>query len=307
MKSGARTMGGAGSEAAVLLSVFGSVLLWASAFPVMKALLEVFHPLAMIWARMVIASVILLPFVVRGWRRAERRPGDVWWLLALAGFEPCLYFLLEINALRMTSASQAGMVVAVFPLLAAVGGYIFYGEALSREMKAGLLLSICGVIGLTLAGAPDHSAPHPWLGNFLEFLAMCAAAGYMLIVKRMSRRYDIWLLTGIQMLAGAVFFLPGAFDLAGADLAALARPANLGLLLYLGIGVTVLAYGLYNAGVSRLSAARASVMLNMIPVIAFIISWAWLGETLNPLQLAFAALTLAGVFLAQKKPRAFPA
>jgi drug/metabolite transporter (DMT)-like permease len=69
----------------------------------------------------------------------------------------------------------------------------------------------------------------------------------------------------------------------------------------------VLAYGLYNAGVSRLSAARASVMLNMIPVIAFLISWVWLGERLNAAQMAFAALTLAGVFLAQKNPRPIPA
>ncbi len=294
-------------EAAVLLAVFGSVLLWASAFPVMKALLGVMHPMAMIWARMIIASIILLPFVARGWKRAERRKGDIWWLLALAGFEPCLYFSLEMHALTLTSASQAGMVVAVFPLLAALGGVIFYHEPMSRNMSAGLLLSIAGVIGLTLAGGPDLSAPHPWLGNFMEFLAMVAATGYMLIVKRMSRRYDIWLLTGIQMMTGAVFFLPGAFDLFGPDRAVLSTPRNGGLLLYLGIGVTVLAYGLYNAGISRLTAARASVMLNLIPVLAVLISWLWLGERLNSVQMLFAALTLAGVMLAQKRPRTFPA
>ncbi len=307
MSRDAQNTPGRSSDALVLLAVFGAVLLWASAFPVMKTLVGLMHPMAMIWARMIIASVILAPSVVRGWRRARRRRGDIWWLIALAAFEPCLYFTLEINALTMTSASQAGMVVSVFPLLAALGGAIFYRETPGRNMTAGLLLSIAGVIGLTLAGRPDLSAPHPWAGNFLEFLAMVSAAGYMLIVKRMAGRYDIWLLTGIQMTAGAVFFLPGAFRLFGEDLHILTEPFHAALLAYLGVGVTVLAYGLYNAGVSRLPAARASVMLNMIPVISLLISWIWLGERLNGPQLAFAGMTLAGVMLAQRKSRACPA
>ncbi len=289
-------------EAWVLTALLGAVVLWASAFPVMKALLGVMHPLSMIWGRMIIASIILLPLVVRGWRMADRRPGDIRWLLLLAFLEPCLYFSLEITALKYTSASQAGMVVSVFPLLAALGGVLFFREPMTPRMTAGLLLSMAGVIGLTLAGSPDASAPRPWLGNFLEFLAMVSATGYMLIVKRMAPRYDIWLLTGIQMMAGAIFFLPGAWYLFGRDLATVSQPLNLGMLIYLGIGVTVLAYGLYNAGVSRLPAARASVMMNLIPVLAVVMSWIWLGERLNGVQIAFAAMTLAGVMLAQRKP-----
>jgi len=130
---------------------------------------------------------------------------------------------------------------------------------------------------------------------------MVSATGYMLIVKRMAPRYDIWLLTGIQMMAGAIFFLPGAWFLFGRDFTAISDPLNLGMLVYLGIGVTVLAYGLYNAGVSRLPAARASVMMNLIPVLAVVMSWAWLGERLNGVQIAFAAMTLAGVMLAQRR------
>jgi len=300
MSEGTGIARGAAGEGRVLLAVFGAIVLWASAFPVMKALLADFSPMAIIWARMVVASALLFPAIMRHWPRAERRRGDYWWLLALVAFEPCLYFVLEINALRYTSASQAGMVVSLFPLMVAVGAMAFYREPLTRRMVAGMLVSIAGVIGLTLAGVPDISAPRPWLGNFLEFLAMVTGVGYILIIKRMARRYNIWLLTAIQMMAGTVFFLPGAFELFGANSAALAQPGNLALLIYLGVGVTVLAYGLYNVGISRLPAAKAGAMLNLLPVIAVAMSWAWLGETLNGAQIAFAALTLAGVMLAQR-------
>jgi drug/metabolite transporter (DMT)-like permease len=34
------------------------------------------------------------------------------------------------------------------------------------------------------------------------------------------------------------------------------------------------------------------------PVLAIVIAWAWLGESLDPVQLSGAAVTLAGVSLA---------
>jgi drug/metabolite transporter (DMT)-like permease len=35
------------------------------------------------------------------------------------------------------------------------------------------------------------------------------------------------------------------------------------------------------------------------PVLAIVVAWAWLGESLDPLQLSGAAATLAGISLAQ--------
>ncbi len=291
--------GGNGGPA-VVLAVLGAVFLWASAFPVMKALLARMDPWAMIWARMAVASLVLAPLVWRAWPRARRQRGDVWWLLALVTLEPCLYFVLEITALRYTSAAQAGMVVALFPLMAAVGGALFFHERLTRPVLTGLLLSVAGVVGLTLAGTPNMHAPDPWLGNVLEFLAMICGVGYMLIVKRLAPRYDIWLLTGIQMSAGLFFFLPGARPLLLEGGLMRLDAVSLALLAYLGAGVTVLAYGLYNLGISRLPAARAATLVNLLPVITLGLSWMFLGERLNPLQLLFAVITLAGVWLAQR-------
>jgi drug/metabolite transporter (DMT)-like permease len=47
--------------------------------------------------------------------RVTYQKGDWRWLALMGALEPCLYFRLEVNALRYTSAGQAGMVCALLP------------------------------------------------------------------------------------------------------------------------------------------------------------------------------------------------
>jgi drug/metabolite transporter (DMT)-like permease len=70
-------------------------------------------------------------------------------------------------------------------------------------------------------------------------------------------------------------------------------------LLYLGVVVTVGAYGLYNFGISRLSATEASGYTNLIPLFTLAFAVPLLGETLNTLQMLAAAVLFGGVALSQ--------
>ncbi|MCY1555114.1 EamA-like transporter family protein [compost metagenome] len=70
-------------------------------------------------------------------------------------------------------------------------------------------------------------------------------------------------------------------------------------MVYLGIVVTVGAYGLYNFGVSRLPASQASGFINLIPVFTLVFAMLLLGESLNAMQMLAAALVFVGVALSQ--------
>jgi drug/metabolite transporter (DMT)-like permease len=48
----------------------------------------------------------------------------------------------------------------------------------------------------------------------------------------------------------------------------------------------------------RISATRAGITAMLEPVLAIVVAWAWLGESLDGVQLGGAAATLAGVALA---------
>jgi drug/metabolite transporter (DMT)-like permease len=274
-----------------MLCLVGACLLWGTSFAAMKSALEGFPPMTVVWIRMALGSLVFLPF----WRRVpkpEYRKGDWKWLLLLGLFEPCLYFLLEGYAITLTTSAQAGMVSAIVPLLVAAGAAVFLKERLPGWAFVGLAVSVGGVVVLSLVGAPAADAPAPALGNALELLAMVSAAGYMLIAKRMSSRYNPWVLTGLQSVMGAVFFLPALLTTSPSVWMAAPRGAWIGAL-YLGCFVTLGGVGLYNVAVSRMPASRAAMSINLIPLVAVVTGWLVLGETLTPLQ-GFACVAIVG-------------
>lgn len=282
------------AAAAVICAVF----LWGSSFAATKFALGYYPPLAVVAARMAIASILVLPLLGTV-KKPDYRKGDWRWLALLALLQPCLYFYLETNALVYTTSSQAGMISALVPLLVVLGARLFLSEYLSGHMLAGVALSITGVIIMTVAGGSQDGAANPLLGNTLEFAAMCCAAGYMLTLKKLSARFHAFHLTGFQFITGAVVFAPFLFTLT-ADTGEAFALKPLGSLVFLGVFVTFAAFMFFNYAISKLPAGRVSVMVNLIPAVAVMMGWLVMDETLNPVQWAAIAIIMAGVAISQR-------
>lgn len=100
------------------------------------------------------------------------------------------------------------------------------------------------------------------------------------------------------------FLLVAAFTeplLASATSASLDSYLNLLALGILPTGISVI---WYFSLVSRLGAARASAILYLVPVFGVVESSLLLGERLTPALLLGGAVSIAGVALAQHRPRA---
>lgn len=280
------------------LGLLAAMLLWAGSFIATKIALRDLPPLLVVFSRMFLASLIFA-FLARRLRRFDYRPGDWKPLLFMALCEPCLYFVSESYALGYTSASQAGMITSLLPLLVAVAAWPLLGEALRPRALSGCLLAIAGAVWLSVIGSPDEDAPNPLLGNFLEFLAMVCATGYTISLKRLSVRYSPLFLTAVQAVVGCVFFLPAAiWQNAGARWTTDAILA----VLYLSVGVTILAYGFYNYGVSKIPAGKASAFINLIPVFTLGLAWLFLDEQLTPWQYVAAGVIFLGVWISRDAP-----
>jgi drug/metabolite transporter (DMT)-like permease len=61
---------------------------------------------------------------------------------------------------------------------------------------------------------------------------------------------------------------------------------------------TIVPFVLVVGALRRISATRVGITAMLEPVVAIAVAWAWLGESLDPLQVSGAAVTLAGVALA---------
>lgn len=275
--------------------------LWASTFVVLKITFRVYDPMVVIFGRMAVASLCAV-FVPSIFRNINLRRKDLKYIAFMVICEPCLYFVFEAQALVYTSAAQAGMITSMMPLLVAVAAFFILKEKLTRNIIAGLILAVSGTIWLSYLAEPSSHGPNPVLGNFLEFMAMVCAAGYAISLKTLTARYSPWFLTFLQAFAGSVFFFPVLF-FPGVNLPAVFDPTAFLCIVYLGAGVTLGAYGLYNFSISKIPASQATVFINLIPVFTMILSALILGEWFTKTQYMASCLVFAGVLISQIRVR----
>ena len=285
------------SKYVAVIALIVAVTLWASSFIALKIALAVYDPMVVIFGRMILASLCFI-FFIPAFKKQPILKGDFKWLVLMAFFEPCLYFIFESHAIVYTSAAQAGMIVSTLPLIMAVSAKFILKEELHKKTLAGFILAVIGGIWLSLSSESTEASPDPALGNFLEFLAMCCAVGYMTILKDMTTRYSALFITAFQAFMGALFYLP-MLALPTTVMPVTFHPVAAGAIVYLGICITLGAYGLYNFGMSKLPANQTAAYVNLIPVFTLFMGWAILDETFNTMQFAAAGLVLSGVILSQ--------
>ncbi|MCP4671628.1 MAG: DMT family transporter [Desulfobacula sp.] len=282
-----------------VLSILGAVFLWGSSFAAMRIVLKDLHPFAVMFCRLFSAFIFIIPISIKFFPKSYQQ-GDWKILLPMVLFQPCLYFLFESNALTFTTSSQAGIISACLPLMVAVAAWFFLAESINNKTIIGLVLSITGVILLTIFQSSQMDAPNPALGNLLEVGAMLSACANLILIKKLSSNYDTWSLTGMQVVAGTLFFLPGIKYIIEADPSIWTMQLIL-ILLYLGIFVSFFAFALCNWGVSKIEVSKASIFINLIPVTAILLGWLILKETLNPKQMLATVIIISGVFLSNQK------
>ena len=279
------------------LALLLAMILWGSSFVAMKYAFAWFDPMVVIAGRMLVASLCFFPFIP-AFTRLNLTRKHILPIVAMCFCEPCLYFIFEATALTLTSASQAGMITSMLPLLVAVNSSLFLGERISRKTITGFTIAAIGALWLSLAANVTEHAPNPALGNFLEFIAMVCATGYIILMKYLSRSLPVLFLTAMQAFIGALFFVPLLL------LPMIELPQTLPLppvlsVLYLGVFVTIGAYGLYNFGVSRVPASQATAFINLIPAVTLFFGFILLGERLTGWQMLACLLVFSGVFFSQ--------
>ncbi len=280
------------------IALLTAMVLWSSSFIALKISFQGYDPMVVIFGRMLVASICFLLFASRFRRSVQYKKGDYKLILFMAFCEPCLYFIFEASAIVHTTASQAGMITAILPVLVMLAASFHLKERTSLRGWSGAILAVIGVIWLSMEAVPSENAPNPILGNFYEFLAMVCATGYTISLRQLTLRYSPFFLTAIQAFVGCFFFLPFLF-LPSTELPTSYDPVSTYAVIYLGAVITLGAYGLYNYGLKHVPAGQASSYVNLIPVFSVLLGWLILDETFVQSQIFAAVVVMAGVTLTQ--------
>ena len=281
------------------LFVFLAALFWGGSFVATRyALTEgglrVFTVLA---ARFLLAAAILLGMVaLRGRERLSWKRLGV--LLGASVVYPGLYFFLETEGIARTSAVLTSIIISIIPVLTGVAARVFLRERLPLRGWLGAWLSVGGIVAIVLLGrtAQGTAGEVSWLGVLVLCGAVVMGTVYITTTRYLMGSVRPLTLTTVQMVMGFLFFAP----FAGLELTRGIPPVSLGALSalgFLGIGASVGAILSFNKALSLMEAGRASMFLNVIPVISLLFGRLLLSERLAPLQLAAGAVVIAGVTL----------
>ncbi|GGW44061.1 DMT family transporter [Streptomyces caelestis] len=278
-----------------ICAVVAAALFWSSSYAVTKQVLADVGPLSIGAIRFTLAAA-LLGIMVRMRRKPVARPDArqrrMIHLSGLLGIT--VYFVLENVGVQLSTASDASLIVATYPLMTMLLELVAFRTRMPLLRVGGVLLATVGAFLVVRNGA-EVGGSERWFGDVLLLLGGLVWAGYNVLGKYAGRGQDAMTLTYYQTVAGAAGFLLASLLEAG-DWQVPNGTAS-ALLAYLAVACSVGGFLLYNYGLRRMTSSVAVNILNLVPVFGVLGAVVINGETVRLGQALGGAIIIAGVAL----------
>ena len=271
------------------------VLAWAASLSIVKYAVGLGDPYAFNLARLIPASLVLLFAVSRtpALQEFEWRDAGRVFVLGVAGH--VVFQVGFIHGTDASSATSSALILGLTPVAIAVLAWATRVEPFCRHTALGLVLTMAGIVFVSGA-EPDLSAH---LGNVALFIAMLGWSVYTVRGASLVKKYGALRVTAwSSAVASVLLLLPGPFLLTLADFRR--APAEWW---YAALGSGIAAIGLGNMlwvyAAGRVGPTLTGIYSNVLPIPSVLLSWLWLGETLQPAKIAGAVLIITGIAVAR--------
>ncbi|GHA95994.1 EamA family transporter [Streptomyces chryseus] len=266
--------------------------IWGSTYLVTTEWLPPDRPLLATTVRTLPAGLILLAFV-----RTLPAGSWLWRSLVLGTLNIGAFnFLLFVAAYRLPGG-VAAMITAVQPMLVLALAALLLGDRIRFTHVVACVLGASGVVLLVFKGAVALD----YVGVAAALAAAACMAAGITLTKRWGRPDGVGLLpfTAWQLIAGGLVSLP--FTLAVEGLPATVTGTNIlgfGYLISLG---AVISYAIWFRGMDKLPALAVSFLALASPIVATLLGFLFLRQTLSAMQLVGILVIISAVLLAQPR------
>ncbi|NDR22334.1 DMT family transporter [Staphylococcus aureus] len=274
------------------LSYLFTIILWGSAFPMIKIALNDFSAESLSAFRLILATIILLPFVIiKKLPTPELRDIPVIFILGFCGF--VIYHTALNFGETLISAGISGILLSTTPIFSSALAYIFLKEHFS---KWNWLSSLVAFIGISIISiSKDDYTTINVLGVFIILLASFSESLYFTFQKKYIEKYGFIAFTLYTIMASSPFmliFIPEIInDIHGATFTSIVS------VLYLAIFPTIIPYVLLAYIVKSVGVSDATMSLYLTPIVSLLLSYLLLDELPTTLAIIGGIITLLGVSL----------
>ncbi|MCC6546038.1 DMT family transporter [Candidatus Sumerlaeota bacterium] len=268
-----------------------TILLWSSAFPLIRVANHGYNPMEIAFGRYGLASLILLVVALVMRIRLPRREHLV--QLFISGFFSVTVYNVALNwGMQRLIAGPASFVVNTLPMFTAILSTIFLKEKILPAGWLGLIISCSGILLIAIG---ESGAAILNVGTFSILLAALSWAISIIQQKPLLKFYAPLEIVCYSIWSGALCM---AFVLPSLVASVKTAPmASTSALVYLGVFPAVVAYITWNMVLAVTPAARAASFLYLVPVLSTAIAFFLLKEVPTRLTLVGGALALGGVIV----------
>lgn len=279
-----------------LLAIF-ICFIWGFSFVVGKYAVSYYPSFFMLGLRLVMVSVILLPFIMKKPEIPIKK------LLPISFTLTVLHFGLLFAGLGQGIDSVVAVVIDQMRVpFAAILSYFIFGEKFGKRSLAGLALAIIGTFVIT-------GAPHI-INNYMAFWLILASsfgwAVYNMQLHDIKLDMNVFSFIGWVSLLGApqMFIISALIEHNQIDILLNSSVLNVMSLLYITILNTMVAHASWYYLLRKYDVNRVVPYSLLIPVFGILCGTVVLGEKMTPLIIIGSAITIVGVaIIVMRKPK----
>jgi drug/metabolite transporter (DMT)-like permease len=262
-------------------------------------------PFAVAFLRYTLAAAILYVIASRMSKRPGARPiaredrkKIVILGMVIIVFNQTLY----LYGQKLTTAGHAALLFAITPIFVYVMAIPHLGEKWSYTKGIGIMLAVVGsaVIIFETGLQFDYQM---LAGDSIIVVAVVAWAYYSVWGKPLVEKYGAFRVTAYSLASGTILYFPfGLYRLIAADMSKVDTYGWLSIL-YIAIITSVIGYSIWYWLLKHMEASKASVLVNIQPIVAGILGYYLLGETISLPFVFGGIIILTGVTVTQQAGR----
>lgn len=259
-------------------------------------------PFVLLAYRFDLAFLLLSIPMLLGKKEIHLKGKNIKPLILLGLLEPCFYFIGEQYGLRYTNAAFSGVMIAVIPVVSLIMGAVFLKDKPSTAQWIFSLLSIAGVIFITLS--ENSGGAIRFVGVLCLLLAVLTGAACGVLSRGLRDEVDVFERTYVMQLMGAVFFTVLTLIENAGDMGAVVAPLSDGkfvlAIVYLALFGSAIGYTLFNYALSHAPMANTVIFCNLVTVLSVVTGIVILGDPFSVGSAVALVVVLVGIWGVQR-------